>query len=260
MGELRDYFSGNTKRLIHKWDHYFDIYESHFQRFRGKEVVILEIGVYQGGSLQMWKHYFGEKALIYGLDINPNTKQFEEDNVKIFLGSQSDRKFLRGLKKEIPRIDILIDDGGHRMDEQIISFEELFDHVKPDGIYICEDILTSYNIYYGGGYKRKGTFIEYSKNLIDKLNAFHSEQKSLKADSFTSSVNSIQFYDSMIVIEKGPRETPFHSKTGNVVYQNEPPDNPGGMQLVKFKLLHVINSFLRYFRLASYKWGRGKSS
>ena len=111
--DLEKYFRNNTGRLIHKWNHYFDIYERHFNRFRNKEVVILEIGVSQGGSLQMWKNYFGGKAKIYGIDVNPSCKELEEENIKIFIGSQSDRKFLRGVKESIPKVDILIDDGGH---------------------------------------------------------------------------------------------------------------------------------------------------
>src|SRR5687767_10929859 len=104
MNDLEKYFRQNNKRLIHKWGHYFDVYDRHFARFRGKEITILEIGVSQGGSLQMWKNYFGDKAKIYGIDINPHCKELEEENIKIFIGSQSDRKFLRKIKKEIPPI------------------------------------------------------------------------------------------------------------------------------------------------------------
>jgi len=114
---LEKYFRNNNKRLIHKWNHYFDIYERHFNRFRNKEIVILEIGVLQGGSLQMWKDYFGDKAKIFGIDIDPRCKELEEKNIKIFIGSQSDRKFLRKIKETIPLVDILIDDGGHYMDQ-----------------------------------------------------------------------------------------------------------------------------------------------
>ena len=94
MNDLEKYFRQNDKRLIHKWQHYFDVYDRHFSKYRNKEVVILEIGVSQGGSLQMWKDYFGDKAKIYGIDVNPNCKDLEEKNIKIFIGSQSDRKFL----------------------------------------------------------------------------------------------------------------------------------------------------------------------
>jgi 23S rRNA U2552 (ribose-2'-O)-methylase RlmE/FtsJ len=183
--------------------------------------VILEIGVSHGGSLQMWKNYFGEKAKIYGIDINPKCKQFEEENIKIFIGSQSDRNFLREIKKKIPPVDILIDDGGHEMKQQIVSYEELFDFVKEDGVYLCEDLQTSYYLSFKGGNKRHGTFIEYSKNFIDYLNAYHSDQKSLKVNDFTKTVDSIHYYDSMIVIEKRKREKPYYEMTGNKSFSDE---------------------------------------
>jgi len=211
---LEKYFRNNNKRLIHKWNHYFDIYERHFNRFRNKEIVILEIGVLQGGSLQMWKDYFGDKAKIFGIDIDPRCKELEEKNIKIFIGSQSDRKFLRKIKETIPLVDILIDDGGHYMDQQIVSYEELFSHIKNNGVYLCEDLHTSYWPKWGGGHKKSDTFIEYSKNFIDYLHAFHSKQSSLKVNSFTRSADSIHYYDSIIVIEKRNREKPLSLKSG----------------------------------------------
>src|SRR6185312_15910237 len=190
MNDLEKYFNNNTGRILDKWMHYFEVYDRHFSKYRGKEVTILEIGTWQGGSMQMWKQYFGDKAKIYGMDINPDCKQVEEENIKIFIGSQSDRAFLRKIKEEIPPIDILIDDGGHTMLQQIVTFEELFDHIKADGVYLCEDMHTAYWTRWGGGHKRKGSFLEYSKNFIDWINAYHSRQRSLKVSSFTKSVNS----------------------------------------------------------------------
>ena len=86
MQPLELYFTENTGRLINKWQNYFDVYERYFAAFRDKEVVILEIGVFHGGSLQMWKSYFGDKAKIYGIDINPRCKELEEENIHIFIG------------------------------------------------------------------------------------------------------------------------------------------------------------------------------
>ena len=214
ISDLEKYFRNNNNRLIHKWNHYFDIYERHFNRFRNKEIVILEIGVSQGGSLQMWKDYFGDKAKIFGIDIDPRCKKLEEENIKIFIGSQSDRKFLRKIKETIPMVDILIDDGGHYMDQQIVSYEELFSHIKNNGVYLCEDLHTSYWPKWGGGHRKSDTFIEYSKNFIDYLHAFHSKQSSLKVNSFTRSADSIHYYDSIIVIEKRNREKPLSLKSG----------------------------------------------
>ena len=258
MNDLELYFNQNKDRSITKWHHYFDVYERHFSKYRGKEIVLLEIGTFNGGSLQMWKSYFGDKAKIYGMDINPNCKQAEEENITILIGSQSDRKFLRNAIKDIPPIDILIDDGGHTMLQQIVSFEELFDHIKPDGLYLCEDVHTSYWKGYGGGHKRVGTFIEYSKNFIDKLNAYHSRQKSLPVSSFTRSVDSIHYYDSIVVIEKRPKSEPIFSQTGTTII---PPYNLNLKGFAKFKARRIYyfrkrtNSILAIFGLP---WRNGK--
>lgn len=251
--DLIQYFNNNSGRLITKWNHYFDIYERHFQRFRSKKVVILEIGVYQGGSLQMWKNYFGPNASVYGIDFNPKCKELEEENIKIFIGSQSDRKFLRSIKEQIPKLDILIDDGGHTMKQQIISFQELFDHIKDNGVYLCEDLHTSYKIKYGGGYKRKNTFIEYSKNFIDYLHAYHSEQKKLNINSLTNSVDSVHYYDSVIVIEKKSRTKPYRVKSGNITFQENYSEKSKLKNVVNF-LFYKINKILRYFRLPGFTW------
>ena len=214
MNELEKYFNANTKRRIFKWQHYFEIYDRHLNKFRNKEINILEIGVMHGGSLQMWKDYFGSKAKIYGIDINPECKKFEEQNINIFIGSQSDRSFLKEIKRQIPPVDILIDDGGHTMEQQITSFEELFEHMTSNGVYLCEDLHTSYWEEFGGGYKKPGTFIEYSKIFIDYINAFHSKDDSLKVNSFTESAHSLHYYDSLLVIEKRKMEKPYTLKTG----------------------------------------------
>ncbi|HLE17943.1 MAG TPA: class I SAM-dependent methyltransferase [Syntrophales bacterium] len=215
MNDLEKHFTENKGRLIHKWKHYFEIYDRHFSRFRGNDVSIVEFGVFQGGSLQMWKQYFGPNAKIYGIDINPNCKKLEEEQIEIFIGDQENRIFLKSLTEKIPKIDILIDDGGHRMRQQINTYEELFPYIDKNGVYLCEDLHTSYWRGSGGGYKRRGTFIEYSKNFIDYINAWHSVQTSkLSVTDFTKSVHSLHYYDSVLVIEKRPIEKPSHLKTG----------------------------------------------
>lgn len=255
MNDLEKYFRQNTNNLIIKWNHYFDIYDTHFKQFRNKEVVILEIGVFQGGSLQMWKNYFGDKAKIYGLDVNPECKQFEEENIKIFIGSQDDRKFLKEVKRQIPPIDIIIDDGGHTMRQQIVSFEELFDHVKEDGIYLCEDVHTSYWLKFGGGYKRRGTFIEFSKNFIDYLHAYHSEQRSLRVNKFTKSISAVHFYECIVVFEKKKKEKQYYESIGNFVFQEKIKKQSLPVKVFRRSglfTLKKINSVLRFFRLKGF--------
>tara|TARA_Y100001935_G_scaffold34087_1_gene27299 strand:+ start:342 stop:1109 length:768 start_codon:yes stop_codon:yes gene_type:complete len=254
MSQFERYFKRNSKNLIFKWSHYFEIYEKHFNRFKNKDIVLVEVGIYNGGSLQMWQDYFGSNARIYGIDIDERCKQFEQDNIKIFIGSQADREFLRDLKNKIPKIDILIDDGGHFMSQQIILFEELFDHMGEDGVYLCEDTHTSYMLKYGGGYKRNGTFIEYTKNLIDQLNAYHSEQlKKLTINKFTESVQSIHYYDKVFVIERRRKEKPLIISSGNKILKESFEVKLYKPSLRK-RLLKLINVVLRYLNIKSFRW------
>lgn len=256
MNDLERYFYNNNGRLIHKWKHYFDIYDRYFHKYRNTDVTILEIGVSHGGSLQMWKDYFGPKARIYGIDIDQRCKNLEEEQIKIFIGSQTDKKFLREIKNQIPKLDILIDDGGHTMRQQIITFRELFDHVKDDGIYFVEDVHTSYWITHAGGVKRNGTFIEFSKNLIDQLNAFHSEQQRLKVNNFTLSANSIHFYDSIVVIEKSKKTKPYHERTGQSSFDSQKKSNliEKIVDKLKYILFSSTNKVLRFFRIRGFSW------
>jgi cephalosporin hydroxylase len=216
---LTTYFYKNKGRLIHKWLHYFDIYHRHFAPYRKKPITIVEFGVYHGGSLQMWKHYFGKKARIYGIDINESCRNLEEKQVTIRIGDQANRKFLRELRKEIGPIDILIEDGGHTMEQQKVTFEEMFPAVKDGGIYLVEDLHTSYWKEYGGQYKKQDTFIEFAKGLIDDMHAYHSrDKKKHQITDYTKQIKGMHVYDSIIVFDKGNVEKPKAEKIGNETF------------------------------------------
>lgn len=229
MNDLERFFRANDGRLIHKWLHYFEIYDRHFAAFRGRPLTVLEFGVSQGGSLKMWRDYFGPGLKLVGVDINPNCRQFEEEGVRIVIGDQGDRSFLRHLAAELPPIDILIDDGGHTMAQQIATFEELFPKIAPTGVYLCEDTHTSYWKRWGGGVRRRGSFIEYSKRWVDDLHAWHSREPSrLAVGDFTKTAHSVHFYDSVVVVEKRPMVPPKDERTGQASFPDwvAPPSGP----------------------------------
>ena len=103
------------------------------------------------------------------------------------------------------------------MKQQINTFEVLFDLVKPGGIYLCEDVQTSYWKLYHGKYKGSDTFIEYSKNFIDQIHAWFSEDKSrFKVDYLTRNIKAIHYYTNMVFIEKANMTEPFEVKKGHV--------------------------------------------
>jgi SAM-dependent methyltransferase len=215
VNPLEMYFRQNQGRLIHKWMHYFDVYDRHFSSFRGKRVTVLEFGVSYGGSLQMWKHYFGRRARIIGVDIDPRCKDLTEPQIEVIIGDQEDREFLRSLRERIGPIDIVIEDGGHTMTQQINTFEEIWPGVRNGGVFLIEDLHTSYWEKYGGGVRRPGTFIEYGKNLVDQLNAWHSRDKDqLSVDQYTKTIRGMHVYDSIIVFDKSPVKKPTRDRTG----------------------------------------------
>ncbi len=214
---LMECFENHEGRPIMKVEHYMEIYEKHFERFRNRPVNILEIGIFQGGSLQLWKKYFGEQANIFGLDIEPKCKKFEEDRIKISIGDQGNRQFMKKLAQKLPPLDILIDDGGHTMKQQKVTFNVMYSKVKENGVYLCEDVATSYMPKYGGGYLKPRSFIEFAKRKIDYLNACYSQDENLKIDNFTKSTHSMHFYNSIVVFEKGlqnSKEPEFLTSSG----------------------------------------------
>ena len=215
METLREIFYSHEGNLIHKWDHYFEIYERYFEKYRGKEVNILEIGISHGGSIKMWKKYFGSGLNLYSIDINEECKKFEEEGVKVFIGSQDDPIFLNQVSGQLPELDIIIDDGGHFMNQQILSFELLFYKLKQSGIYLVEDTHTSYWRYYNGGFKKRSSFVEFSKSLVDVLYDGHLAPRKFNiSDEIRKNINSITFYDSIVIFEKKKRGTPFHLMKG----------------------------------------------
>lgn len=208
--KLENYFWKTSKQLeIHKWHHYLSIYDKHFKRFQGKNPTILEIGISKGGSVEMWNHYFDGQCTIYGIDIDPAClevpKKLNITNAHIELGDQSKREFWQAYLKDKPKFDIVVEDGGHTMEQQIVTYEELINHVSDNGVYLCEDLHTSYWESYGGGFKKSTTFIEYAKQFVDMLNIFHIRDKGcdeVKYKQFRKTIQSVHFYDSVVVLEK----------------------------------------------------------
>jgi len=197
---LRTFFNNRKKGAgIWKWDHYFDIYDRHFARFRGHESHLLEIGVYSGGSLEMWRDYLGPKAHIYGVDIESACRLYEDEQTRIFIGDQADRKFWRDFRRKIPTLDIVVDDGGHEPEQQIVSLEELLPHLRPGGVYCCEDVVGTLN-----------RFACYVHGIAHKLNDAPMQNNTEEperrlvcpASSFQTCVASIHLYPFVAVIER----------------------------------------------------------
>ena len=217
MNYLKNFYKNNTKKNLNKWEHYFDIYDENFFKFRNTKITILEIGVFRGGSLKMWQNYFGPDTKIIGIDIDPLCKQYEDNNIKIYIGDQTEENFLQSILKENDNPDIIIDDGGHTSNQQISSFNFLYENLNLGGIYLVEDTHTSYSKDFQDR-EDNLTFTEYAKILSDELNDWYRVQNykfykqkidQVEVSYWAKFIYRISFYNSIVAIEKRKSKIPF---------------------------------------------------
>lgn len=229
---LSEIFLKNTFRECHKWAHYLSVYDKHLSCYRGKAPVVLEIGVREGGSLGLWRNYFGPEATIIGVDIKQSCEKLSGDGFDIYIGDQSDLAFLEHILNQHSCIDIVIDDGSHVAADMIKTFEFLYSRINSEAIYIVEDIVPSIA---GSRDSDSPSFLDYANELLLQLNlGFGEESIAQRADKhvaeavaasgkdrssvlvsspsglssvteFTASTESICFYPNMVVFEKAPQ-------------------------------------------------------
>jgi len=204
---LLEAFYGSERYSV-KLDSYFPIYENLLLKYAGKPVVIVEIGILDGGSLQMWKTFFGNNARIIGIEKNPEALKFEELGFEIFIADQESETELKKVFEAIGPIDILIDDGSHTSKGQIISCLSCIKYIRDGGLVIIEDTHSSFARDFGNNYK-------YSfANWVSKLSASLDKEylisrgltpskkmkiKSEKTIFFISRILSIEKFRSMTV-------------------------------------------------------------
>ena len=196
--KLSNVFYEHTGRNSGKWKHYFDYYDRHLERFIGKQFTLLEIGTCYGGSLQIWKKYFGPNVKIIGIDIDPRTK-FEEPQIYTEVGSQSDPEFLATILNRYGTPDVIIDDGSHIQNDVMSSFISLYPRLNDGGVYVIEDTHTSLWSGYNGGIKNPNNFVEIASRFAMDVNREFAEEHYVTS---IPDLKEICFYNSMIFIEK----------------------------------------------------------
>ena len=210
----------NLKHVSLKSDTYFQTYEEIFSKYVGKEITFVEVGVLHGGSLFMWREYFGKKARIIGIDLHPASIELVKYGFEIYIGSQSDIKFWKKFFSKIGKIDILLDDGGHGNVQQIVTLSEAIHNTNDDGTIVIEDTHTSYLKKFGN--PSKYSFMNYSKYLIDVINSRFLDIKVIKNNNFKNKIYSISFYESIVAIKidsKKSIETTLLKNNDNAIFK-----------------------------------------
>lgn len=221
-GTFYETYKNHDHYIANKWEQYLHIYDKVLAPFilANKPVNLLEIGVQNGGSLEVFADHLPKGSKITGIDIDPKCANLKFDkNINLVIGDGTDEKVIDKYFSK-SKFDIIVDDGSHINEHVIKSFEELFPKLNYGGLYIIEDVHTSYwRNYYHGDYKEPKSTIEYFKNLIDALNYLYipefpiktSKNDILKLKKLNKEIASITFYDSVIIIEKytKPKNRPF---------------------------------------------------
>jgi hypothetical protein len=207
---------------VHKWLHYLPVYETTLTPYRDRPIRMLEIGVARGGSLQMWRRYLHDDSVIVGVDIDPDTAQYDdpERGVHVRLGSQVDIEFLKRVVDELGPFDVILDDGSHISSHMIDTFRYLFPNALADGgVYLVEDIHANYWLPYRD---TTMTFADFTRWLTDAMHAHYQRYQSevnyrvggprrrteFKVPFATTIIDHIEVRDSITLVHRKRRIPP----------------------------------------------------
>jgi cephalosporin hydroxylase len=213
QGDLAKIYSEIKGVKVHKWHHYIPVYERFFGPWRNRPLRFLEIGVSHGGSLAMWRQYFGPDAIIFGIDINPDCAQYDGKHGQVRIGSQADPDFLKAVVSEMGGVDVILDDGSHRMEHIKASLETLFPLLSMGGTYMIEDLHTAYWKRFGGGLKAPENFFNFIRTAVDDLHHWYHAQP-IAHPGVTPFLTGLHIHDSIVVLDKSQVYQPTHSVVG----------------------------------------------
>tara|TARA_Y100000389_G_scaffold201390_1_gene244009 strand:+ start:2137 stop:2823 length:687 start_codon:yes stop_codon:yes gene_type:complete len=196
-----------------KNDHGFiKFYDEYFNSFKDKKINILEIGIERGDSLRLWREYF-TNANICAIDLID--RNINVNNTDILIGDQSDYSFLKKVTEKYHSFDIIIDDGSHQSKHIIASFNFLFPYLNDGGIYVVEDLQTSYQPRYGGSrfnLRKKKSSMNFLKELVDSINYEHKDKPFFKRSKFNGKIRSIFFHQNIAFVNKGETKKYFFNE------------------------------------------------
>ena len=253
-----------SSRYCIKASSYFPVYDKIFSSYVGKKITFVEIGIAYGGSLQMWREYFGADARIIGVDLYPETpgdskpkreakEGLEKEGFEIHEGDQGDPEFWRVFFDKVGKVDIILDDGSHYFNEQIVTTECTVDHIKDGGMLVVEDVWSSFAREAGG--PSRNSFFAYAcnraKGLQYRLGKFARPQHREGAIPhrrvrYDSAVYAINFYQSIVVFEIDRRLCDLGLHCMNMPYPFFPPK--GLRHKLRHKLSYLVDSAREIFR------------
>nr|WP_314483588.1 class I SAM-dependent methyltransferase [uncultured Pseudomonas sp.] len=227
-GKLIDFYKHHKGLVSDKWSSYLPEYQRIFSKFKRKKISLLEIGIQNGGSLEIWANYFSHAELILGCDINEECGKlnYTSPAISFVIGDITQECTLhRILAYSNSGFDIVIDDGSHSSQDIINAFLLLFSQIKPGGLFVAEDLHCSYWSEFNGGLSNAASSMNFFKAISDVINFEHWRVGCSRSEHMESlfpmydlpavknleyllaSVHSIEFVNSMCFIRKSQKRT-----------------------------------------------------
>ena len=254
----------NTDKTLHeisliygsdKIEHgYIDIYKMYLDNIRNEKLKILEIGIADGKSLLTWSDYF-KNSLIVGIDIHKIDiveKKLNRQNIEVHQGSQNDASFINRITELYGKFDVIIDDGSHLTKDVKKSFHLLFPYLNNNGLYIVEDMQTSYNHFFGGNpfdLKYSNSHMNFFKHLTDRLNYQEIANPFYISHKYDAKITNVSFYHNLVFVRKGVNDR-LSKEVINHSYEdmkfNEKSLRTGNSfkYYLKYKVFYKIYTFL----------------
>jgi hypothetical protein len=227
---FREIFASHQGKYSDKWDSYLDVYDRVLWHLRNKPINVLEIGVLNGGSLEIWDKYFPNVLKILGIDVNPLCAelQYESSKIKVLIGDAASEQTREVIALESNSFSLIVDDGSHQSQDVIKTFASLFPLLDSGGVYVVEDLCCSYWMEWGGGLNLETSATSFFKALIDVVNFQHWGFDGVRSDvlcqfgittsseleAALSRIQSVNFFNSMCVITRQAEGTDIGSRVG----------------------------------------------
>lgn len=174
---LKELYDSHDGRTTDKWTQYLSAHDHVLSSYRDKKICLIEIGVQNGGSLEIWSKYFPHALKIVGIDVNPEVGKltFEDERIEVHVGDASAPETIALVCNTIETVDIIIDDGSHRSGDIIRAFSGFFPELSHGGIYLIEDLHCVYRRDFEGGLHHPYSAMAFLKALVDTMNHEHWE-------------------------------------------------------------------------------------
>jgi hypothetical protein len=205
--EIHELFA-QCRRPSVKHDAYMAVYDELFGPYKGRDITFVEVGILGGGSLEVWRNYFGKGSRIIGIDRNPALKdELEKDGYEVAIGDQSDPAFWRNFYARVGNVDILLDDGGHTNTQTWTTLTASLAHIRDGGMLVIEDTHASYMRRFGNPSSRSPISRLFA--CVDRINYRSSEidavdqgarRRLLQDVDIAGHVHSIRFYESIVAL------------------------------------------------------------